>query len=165
MSEYGMKAGHGAGGQMDLGISGKVAVVAGAGQGIGRATAKILAQWGAKIAAVDLDQTALAAAVAEIRGLGHEAEPYIADVCMEEQVVNLFKDVSKKYSRIDILVNVVGGGGEASSQRLHPLNGTPCLNLTSKQPSCAPGKCCTTWQAVEADGSSTSLRSRAGRAV
>ncbi len=98
---------------MDLGIKGKVAIVTGAGQGIGRATATLMAQWGARVAVADIDRDVATATISEIQKMGGEAEAEMVDVCMEEQVVGFFGEVYRKYRRIDILVNVVGGGKTA----------------------------------------------------
>ncbi|HSB67986.1 MAG TPA: SDR family NAD(P)-dependent oxidoreductase [Candidatus Methylomirabilis sp.] len=97
----------------DLGIAGKLAVITGAGWGIGRATAMLFARWGARVAAVDIDPDALGAVAKAIRDIGGEAETAVADVCAEEPVVRLFETLSRKYGGIHILVNVVGGGNPA----------------------------------------------------
>ena len=57
-----------------MGISGKVALVTGGAQGIGKAIALRLAKDGADIALVDLNQEKLDAAAAEVRALGRRAE-------------------------------------------------------------------------------------------
>ena len=98
---------------MDLGIKGKVAIVTGAGRGIGRATAILMAQWGARVVVADIDRDAATATVSEIQRMDGEAEAEMVDVCIEEQVVGFFGEVYRKYRRIDILVNVVGGGKPA----------------------------------------------------
>ena len=72
---------------MDLGIRGKVAIVTGAGRGIGRATAILMAQWGARVVAADIDRDAAEASVLEIQRMGGEAEADRVDVCIEEQVI------------------------------------------------------------------------------
>lgn len=107
MVEYGVNM------KMDLGIRGKIAIVTGAGRGIGRATAELLSKWGAKVIGVDIDRDEVEATVARIKGIGNEAEAAVVDVCIEEQVVSFFEEVLNRYRRIDILVNVVGGGKPA----------------------------------------------------
>jgi 3-oxoacyl-[acyl-carrier protein] reductase len=98
---------------MDLGIRGKVAVITGSGRGIGRATAILMGQWGAQVVAADINRDAAEATLLEIQRLGGEAEAAMVDVCIEEQVISFFEEVSRRYARIDILVNVVGGGKPA----------------------------------------------------
>lgn len=99
---------------MDLGIDGKVAVITGAGSGIGRATALLFARWGARVTGVDIDADALEAVARDIRGIGSEMETALANVCAEEPVVRFFETLGRKHGRVDILVNVVGGGRPAT---------------------------------------------------
>jgi NAD(P)-dependent dehydrogenase (short-subunit alcohol dehydrogenase family) len=117
-----MSASHPAAGNAspNLGIAGRIAVVTAAGRGIGRATALLLARWGAAVAAVDLDPRALAALVTEIAGFGGTAEAATFDVCDENAVVQFFAALAKRYGRLDILVNAVGGGQPA---RLDEITG------------------------------------------
>jgi len=98
---------------MDLGIAGKVTIVTGGGSGIGRATAIMMAKWGARVVVVDIDRRAAETTVSEIRKSSGEAETAIVDVCIEDQVIPFFEKVSRDYGRIDILVNGVGGGKPA----------------------------------------------------
>jgi NAD(P)-dependent dehydrogenase (short-subunit alcohol dehydrogenase family) len=95
---------------MDLGIGGKVAVITGAGHGIGRASALLLARWGASIVVVDVDGEAAEAVRREIAELGRTADAAVADVTSEEAVVALCEEIVASRQRIDILVNAVGGG-------------------------------------------------------
>ena len=55
---------------VDLGLAGKRALVAGAGQGIGRATALLLAEAGARVGCMDLDEARRAAIVREVEAAG-----------------------------------------------------------------------------------------------
>jgi NAD(P)-dependent dehydrogenase (short-subunit alcohol dehydrogenase family) len=61
------------------------------------------------IAAVDINRERLDAAIAELRAAGGEAHPYNADALDERQVDNVVADAAKRFGRIDILVNAVGG--------------------------------------------------------
>ena len=98
----------------DLGIAGKVAVVTAAGRGIGRATALLLARWGATVVAVDLDAEATASLAAEAANVGGLVEAACADVCDEDVVARLLSEVARRHGRVDILVNAVGGGRPAA---------------------------------------------------
>lgn len=95
---------------MQIDLTGQVAVVTGAGRGIGRATALLLAEQGAHVVAVDIDAAA-AAAVADAAAahLGR-AESAAVDVCDEPQVMQFFAGLVRRHGRLDILVNGVGGG-------------------------------------------------------
>ena len=88
-------------------LEGKVAIVTGAGRNIGEETAKVLAAEGAKVAVVDLDEGRAGKVAGEIRSAGHEAEPFIANVASESDILKLVQDVSAKWGGIDILVNNV----------------------------------------------------------
>lgn len=98
----------------DLGLREKIAVVTAAGRGIGRATALLLARWGATVIAVDRDAEALAPVVEEMVRLGCRAEAAPADVCDETAVAALFLGVAARHGGLDILVNAVGGGKPAA---------------------------------------------------
>lgn len=94
---------------MDLGIEGKIAIVTGGSNGIGRAAAERLSMEGALVAVVsrtqsDLDQVAL-----EISELsGNEVLGIAADVSDEKSVESMVRVVARKWNRIDILVNNAG---------------------------------------------------------
>ncbi len=90
-------------------FKGKVALVTAAASGIGRATVDIIGREGGRIAAVDTNRERLDATIAEIRAAGGEAHPYNADALDERQVDNVVADAAKRFGRIDILVNAVGG--------------------------------------------------------
>jgi NAD(P)-dependent dehydrogenase (short-subunit alcohol dehydrogenase family) len=81
----------------------RVAVITGAGSGIGLASAKRLAAEGAKVVVVDIDQAAGEAAAAEVGG-----KFVAADVASEGDVRGLFDGVAAEYGRIDIAFNNAG---------------------------------------------------------
>jgi NAD(P)-dependent dehydrogenase (short-subunit alcohol dehydrogenase family) len=81
----------------------RVAVVTGAGSGIGLATVRRFAAEGAKVVAVDIDEAAGKAAAAEAGGLF-----LAADVSSEEQVSRLFDEVAERLGGIDIAFNNAG---------------------------------------------------------
>jgi 3-oxoacyl-[acyl-carrier protein] reductase len=89
-------------------LSGRVAIVTGASQGIGRAIAVKLAQAGATVAVAARNQAKLEALVAEIRSANGNAAAFVVDVGNEEQVKSTFKQVIAQLGKIDILVNNAG---------------------------------------------------------
>lgn len=83
----------------------KVALVTGASQGIGRATALALAECGAQVALAARSADKLAGVVTEITAAGGEAFAAQMDVSDPEQIKSGFKQVVEKFTRLDILVN------------------------------------------------------------
>jgi 3-oxoacyl-[acyl-carrier protein] reductase len=86
-------------------LSGKVALVTGASQGIGRDTALALAEAGAKVALAARNEEKLAALAQEITGKGGEAFAVKMDVADAEQIKTGFKAAVEKFGKLDILVN------------------------------------------------------------
>jgi 3-oxoacyl-[acyl-carrier protein] reductase len=89
---------------MDL--SDKVAIVTGGGRGIGRAIALKLAEAGADVVVNDVEP--LEAVVKEIKALGRQALPVLADVSSASEVDKMVEKATSAYGRIDILVNNAG---------------------------------------------------------
>lgn len=95
---------------MDLGIKGKIACVAGASMGLGRAVALQLAREGAKVAICALDDPALPEAEALIRReTGTEVLAIPADVSKPEEAAGFVRRAVEHFGTIDILVNNAGG--------------------------------------------------------
>ncbi|MDQ7794676.1 MAG: SDR family NAD(P)-dependent oxidoreductase [bacterium] len=90
---------------MDLGITGKVAVVTGAIRGIGKATALELAREGAEVAVIDVLDEGIEQVVAEIRAGGRRAAGYNCDVGDVEQVNATFERIAADLGGVQILVN------------------------------------------------------------
>jgi 3-oxoacyl-[acyl-carrier protein] reductase len=86
-------------------LTGKVALVTGASQGIGRETAMALAEAGANVAIAARNEEKLASLAEEIAPKGHVALVVKMDVADAEQVKAGFKTVLEKFSKLDILVN------------------------------------------------------------
>ena len=86
-------------------IEGRVAVVTGAGAGIGRACALRLAGAGARVIVSDIDQRGAADTVQQIRAAGGDAHLVVADVGEREQVFDLIEQAEHWYGDLDILVN------------------------------------------------------------
>lgn len=94
---------------MDLGISGKTAVVFGAGGGLGGAIARALAAEGAKIAVADIDADAAQATVDAINGQGGIAKTLVWDLADLASIPGHIATVEAELGPIDILVNNTGG--------------------------------------------------------
>ncbi len=90
------------------GVEGRVALVTGASQGIGRACALELAKSGAKVALCARNQEKLDQLAAEINGSGGEAAAFKLDVANEDEIKSVVKAVIAKFGKIDILVNNAG---------------------------------------------------------
>jgi NAD(P)-dependent dehydrogenase (short-subunit alcohol dehydrogenase family) len=90
-------------------LAGKVAIIAGAAFGIGRATATIMAREGAKVIVGDYDADAAGVAAEAIRSSGGEAHALFFDATNEESVRQLVAKTRERYGRVDIMHNNVGG--------------------------------------------------------
>jgi len=86
----------------------KVAVITGAGSGIGRATALLFSEEGAKVAIVDIDKEMGQQTTDIIRKRGQEALFIPTDITDPSQVKSMVENVTHTYGRIDILVNNAG---------------------------------------------------------
>jgi 2,3-dihydro-2,3-dihydroxybenzoate dehydrogenase len=90
------------------GIESTVALVTGAGQGIGAAVASVLAGAGAVVAAVDRNADTLSTVVTKLEAEGVSARGYVVDVCDSEAVDALVERVEDELGPIGILVNAAG---------------------------------------------------------
>ncbi|MBN2324070.1 MAG: glucose 1-dehydrogenase [Spirochaetes bacterium] len=86
----------------------KVAIITGAGSGIGRAIAVLFAQEGAKVAVSDIDKDSGRATVDMIKEKGGEAFFVSTDITDPVQVQSMLAEVKKRYKKVDILVNSAG---------------------------------------------------------
>jgi meso-butanediol dehydrogenase / (S,S)-butanediol dehydrogenase / diacetyl reductase len=89
-------------------LNSKVAIVTGAGAGIGRATSLLFAREGAKVVALDLLADGIQALVKEIHSAGGEAEAIVADVSSAGDVEQCVQKALNRFGRIDILFNNAG---------------------------------------------------------
>jgi 3-oxoacyl-[acyl-carrier protein] reductase len=90
------------------GVEGRVALVTGASQGIGRGCALLLAGSGAKLALCARNQEKLDQLAGEIKAKGGEAEAFPLDVSNEEAIKSTMKAVVARFGKLDILVNNAG---------------------------------------------------------
>ncbi len=89
-------------------LKGKVAVVSGSASGIGRATAKLFAEEGAKVIVADVQEEAGASVVKEIKDAGGEAVFMKLDVRKEEDWKSIFNSAIAKYGKVNICINNAG---------------------------------------------------------
>lgn len=93
---------------LSVDLKGKVAVVTGGGNGIGRACALALAKSGAAVAVVDISDEALEGIKAEIENAGRVCRTYKCDVTKNEQINTMMDDIENHFGHIDILLNSAG---------------------------------------------------------
>jgi len=115
---------------MSLKLAGKVALITGAGRGLGRAYALHLAKIGADVVVNDInlesakeydEQLTAPTVMDEIKNMGRRSIGIQADVTKKDQVDAMFKQILDEFGRLDILVNNAGG----NLNRLGPKAGSP----------------------------------------
>ncbi|OGO31513.1 MAG: short-chain dehydrogenase [Chloroflexi bacterium RBG_16_56_11] len=89
-------------------VKDKVAIVTGGANGIGEATARLLAREGARVAIVDIDDENGKRVAAEIKAAKGMADFWHLDISKEEEVKKIFTDILGKYGKLHILVNNAG---------------------------------------------------------
>ena len=111
-------------------LSGKIAIVTGGGNGIGKAIALTLAAFGAKVDVLDLKKRSAQETVSEIKAYGGKAEAYKCDVSKNDNVRNIFDKIFDKEKSVHILINNAGIGhigniektNESDMDRLFRIN-------------------------------------------
>lgn len=95
-------------GQSSARLLGKVSIITGGGQGIGRATAIKFAREGARVAVCDINMSAVAETLAQVREFGGEALGFQVDVTDKDSIARMVESVMFAWHRIDTLVNNAG---------------------------------------------------------
>jgi NAD(P)-dependent dehydrogenase (short-subunit alcohol dehydrogenase family) len=121
-----------------INLQDKVAIVTGAGSGIGRGISEVFAGAGANIVVAEINPEAAKETVDIVTGLGRRAIPVQTDVTKEESVNAMLKATLDAFGKLDILVNNVGG--VIGKPRMIPIVEMPLnhwdavisLNLTSQ---------------------------------
>ena len=119
-------------------LSGRVALVSGAAQGIGRAMSIGFAEAGADVVLADLNEEGAERTAAEIEALGRRALPVCCDVSEPEQIRAMFARLDREFGRIDVLGNVAGG----ASIETHPPEDTPIEDVQAFMQSLVVGRFC-----------------------
>jgi NAD(P)-dependent dehydrogenase (short-subunit alcohol dehydrogenase family) len=104
-------------------LDGKVAIVTGAGQGIGRGIAVVLAREGAQVVVAEIKEHRGRRTADEIAAAGGDALALVVDVSQRDQVGRMVADTVRRYGTVDVLVN--------NAQAMHAR--TPVVELTSEQ--------------------------------
>jgi NAD(P)-dependent dehydrogenase (short-subunit alcohol dehydrogenase family) len=97
-----------------MNLENRVAVITGGGSGMGKASALLFAAEGAKVAVVDLDETAAAETAKQIQSAGGQATAIRADVSKEKDAENMIAAAEKKFGAPTIIFNNAGIEGESA---------------------------------------------------
>ena len=113
-------------------LTGKVAMVTGAGGGIGAATAKRLSVEGARVCVIDLTKDGVAETVEKIRGAGGEALGLTGDVSRKAEVAGLVERILREFGRLDILINNAGINRDAMAAKMSEEEWDAVLDVNLK---------------------------------
>ena len=114
-------------------LTGKVALVTGAGSGIGKAAAQLLAIEGAKVAALGRTQEEIEKTVTQIQASQGEAIPLVADISQPEQMQQATEQIINRWGRLDIVFANAGINGVwAPLEELAPEEWDKTLNINLK---------------------------------
>lgn len=125
---------------LNFGLEDKVAVITGTASGIGKATAVMFAELGARLALLDVNADGVETVAKEIRARGCDCRYYGVDITDAAAMDNSFDLILSYFSRIDILVNVAGiwesvpflQMKQANLERMMSINLTGCFNCIKR---------------------------------
>ena len=95
----------------EISYAGQVVIVTGAGSGIGRSAAQLIASRGAKVICIDLNQAGVDECVDQITKAGGAAESVVLDISNQKNVMEIITTLVNKHKRLDALVNCAGYPG------------------------------------------------------
>jgi NAD(P)-dependent dehydrogenase (short-subunit alcohol dehydrogenase family) len=112
-------------------LEGRVAVVTGAGSGIGRATSVLLAQSGCRVALADVDQAGLAETERRIAALGRAVSTHVVDVSDRARMQSFATEVIEQHGAVHVLVNNAGVSvnGEFAEQSIEDFEWLMGINF------------------------------------
>jgi len=114
-------------------LAGKVALITGAGSGIGKAAALLLAKEGAKVAALGRTEDELKETVTQIRDAGGEAIPLSADISQPNEMQQAVQQLVNQWGRLDIVFANAGINGVwAPLEELEPEEWDKTINVNLK---------------------------------
>jgi NAD(P)-dependent dehydrogenase (short-subunit alcohol dehydrogenase family) len=114
-------------------LVGKVALITGAGSGIGKAAALLLAKEGAKIAALGKGEEDINKTITQIKNAGGEAIPLIADISQPQEMQQAIQQISTQWGRLDIVFANAGINGVwAPLEELEPDEWDKTINVNLK---------------------------------
>src|SRR3989442_11263805 len=100
-------------------LAGRVALITGAGQGIGRGIALVFAREGARVCVAELKAHRAERTAEEIRAAGGEALAVVSDVGRKPDVERMVEETVRRYGSVDVLVNNAHGfGGRAPPEEV-----------------------------------------------
>ncbi|MCB9153712.1 MAG: SDR family oxidoreductase [Caldilineae bacterium] len=119
-------------------LSGRVALVSGAAQNMGRAAAIALAEAGADLLITDINESGLLDTADVIRQLGRKVVPAVYDVWNEAQIRAMYQQVDREFGQIDIVANIPGANILGHPEEITLEHFTKVINATlvSKFVSC-----------------------------
>ena len=115
-----------------MGVQGRVALVTGAGSGIGECLAHTLAGHGASVIVNDVASSSACRVASEIAGAGGRAVAAVGSVAIAEDAEKMVRQASETFGRLDILVNNAGIGRNAALHRLSEADWDAVIDINLK---------------------------------
>lgn len=110
----------------------KIAIITGAGRGIGADTAKKFAKEGAKVVVTDINEEEVNKTVEEIGTDGGEAMGMVVNVVVREQVDKMIDDTMQRYGKLDIIVNNAGVTADSTLVKMAETEWERVINVNLK---------------------------------